>query len=103
MVMATGPLRGQGGNMRNYLIPARFAASGIAASLLCVTAPRASAQSAILTLPDVSQHARLSQRIGLTDLTIDYHRPLTAGRKVFGGLQPSGEVWRAGANYNPTF
>ena len=69
--------------------------------LLSAVAP-AHGQSALLTLPDVSQHARTTQRIGLTDITIDYHRPLVAGRKIFGGLQPYGEVWRAGANYNTT-
>ena len=66
-------------------------------------AASADAQSALLTLPDLSQHARLTQRIGLTDITIDYHRPLVAGRKIFGALEPYGEVWRAGANYNTTF
>jgi tetratricopeptide (TPR) repeat protein len=60
------------------------------------------AQSAVLTLPDLSQHARVSQRIGLTDVTIDYHRPLVRGRKIFGGVQAYGEVWRAGANLNTT-
>jgi hypothetical protein len=73
--------------------------------LLGLIAPSAiaDAQSAFLTLPDVSQHARVTQRIGLTDLTVDYSRPLVAGRKIFGGLQPYGEVWRAGANWNTTF
>jgi hypothetical protein len=103
VVMANDLLRGKGGNMRHYLLPAPAAAIAIATSLLCTTPPYTSAQSAILTLPDVSQHARVSQRIGLTDLRIDYHRPQAAGRKVFGGLQPYGEVWRAGANYNTTF
>ena len=60
------------------------------------------AQSAILNLPRASQHARVLQRIGLVDITIDYHRPLVAGRKIFGGLQAYGEVWRAGANENTT-
>lgn len=60
------------------------------------------AQSALLNLPDVSQHARVTQRIGITDITIDYHRPLVRGRKIFGGLQAYGQVWRAGANYNTT-
>ena len=60
------------------------------------------AQSAILNLPRASQHARVLQRIGLVDITIDYHRPLVAGRKIFGGLQAYGEVWRAGANENST-
>jgi tetratricopeptide (TPR) repeat protein len=64
---------------------------------------RAAAQSAFLTLPDQSQHARVSQRIGLTDITIDYHRPLVRGRKIFGGVQAYGDVWRAGANFNTTF
>lgn len=74
--------------------------------LLCflfVMAPKANAQSALLVLPDMSQHARLTQRIGLTDLTVDYNRPLVAGRKIFGALVPYGEVWRAGANWNTTF
>jgi tetratricopeptide (TPR) repeat protein len=62
----------------------------------------ARAQSALLNLPDASQHARVTQRIGITDITVDYHRPLVRGRKIFGGLQAYGQVWRAGANYNTT-
>ena len=42
----------------------------------------------------------VTQRIGLTDVTISYSRPLVKGRKMFGGLVPYGEVWRAGANEN---
>ncbi len=53
-----------------------------------------------LDLPDVSQHAVVKQRVGLTDIKIDYHRPLVNGRKVWGGIVPLGEVWRAGANQN---
>ena len=55
-----------------------------------------------LDLPDVSQHAINKQRVGLTDITINYHRPLVNGRKIWGGLVPLGEVWRAGANQNTT-
>ena len=55
-----------------------------------------------LDMPDVSQHAVVKQRVGLTDIKIDYHRPLVNGRKVWGGLVPLGEVWRAGANQNTT-
>jgi tetratricopeptide (TPR) repeat protein len=65
-------------------------------------ASAAQAQSSVLDLPRQSQHARLMQRIGITDITIDYHRPLVAGRKVWGGLVPWGQVWRAGANENTT-
>ncbi len=60
------------------------------------------AQSTILDLPRPSQHALLTQRIGITDITINYHRPLINGRKVWGNLVPYGQVWRAGANENTT-
>jgi predicted negative regulator of RcsB-dependent stress response len=55
-----------------------------------------------LDLPDVSQLAVNKQRVGLTDITITYHRPLVNGRKIWGGLVPLGDVWRAGANQNTT-
>ncbi len=42
----------------------------------------------------------MTQRIGITDITITYHRPLVNGRKIWGGLVPYGQVWRAGANEN---
>jgi tetratricopeptide (TPR) repeat protein len=63
-------------------------------------APIASAQSALLKLPDASPAASVTQRIGITDVTISYHRPLVRGRKIFGGLVAYGQVWRAGANQN---
>lgn len=56
-----------------------------------------------LGLPEASQLAVVKQRIGVTDVTVTYHRPLVNGRKVWGGLVPLGEVWRAGANENTTF
>lgn len=84
--------------MRKYIAVAAFIIAGACAGL-----PAAKAQSAILNLPRTSQHARNTQRIGLTDITVDYHRPLVNGRKIFGGLQAYGKVWRAGANDNTTF
>jgi len=56
----------------------------------------------LLTLPEASQRASVAQRLGVTDITIGYHRPLVNGRKVFGGLVPYDQVWRAGANENTT-
>src|SRR5947209_16771579 len=64
--------------------------------------PRACAQSAILDLPRQSQRATVRQRVGITNITINYHRPLVNKRKVFGTLEPYGKVWRAGANENTT-
>jgi tetratricopeptide (TPR) repeat protein len=60
------------------------------------------AQSFTLDLPLQSQQAQVSQRIGITDITIAYHRPLVNDRKVWDGLVPYGKVWRAGANENTT-
>lgn len=67
-----------------------------------ITVTLSYAQSAVLDVPRDSQHAVLTQRIGVTDITINYHRPLVKGRKVFGGIVPYGQVWRAGANENTT-
>ena len=60
------------------------------------------AQSALLDLPRDSQHSVIMQRIGITDITINYHRPLVKGRTIWGKVVPYGEVWRAGANENTT-
>ena len=80
----------------------RLAVGIVLVAGLFVRAADLRAQSAILNLPRTSQHARITQRIGIVDITIDYHRPLASGRKVFGGLQAYGDVWRAGANENTT-
>ena len=69
---------------------------------LLLVAVASRAQSAIDDLPRPSQHAEVVQRIGVTDITINYSRPLVNGRKVFGGLEAYGKVWRAGANENTT-
>ncbi len=69
-------------------------------AVLMLAAALCNAQSTLLDLPRQSQHAIVVQRVGVTDITINYHRPLVNGRKIFGGLVPYGEVWRAGANEN---
>ena len=40
---------------------------------------------------------------GGKSVTVDYSSPRAKGRKIFGGLVPYGEVWRAGANEATTF
>jgi hypothetical protein len=40
---------------------------------------------------------------GGKSITVDYSSPRADGRKVYGGLVPYGEVWRAGANKATTF
>ncbi|HEY6128743.1 MAG TPA: DUF2911 domain-containing protein [Candidatus Acidoferrum sp.] len=55
-----------------------------------------------LTIPRVSQAASITQRVGLTDITIAYSAPAVGGREIFGKVVPYGKVWRAGANENTT-
>jgi hypothetical protein len=59
------------------------------------------AQSAAPDIPPSSPTATLKQRVGLTDIEIVYSRPGLKGRKIFGGLEAYGLVWRTGAN-SPT-
>jgi hypothetical protein len=65
-------------------------------------AQTATGETLMLDLPRQSQHAQTTQRIGVTDITINYHRPLANGRPIWGKVVPYGQVWRAGANENTT-
>jgi hypothetical protein len=65
-------------------------------------AQTATGETLMLDLPRQSQHAVIMQRIGITDITINYHRPLANGREIWGKVVPYGQVWRAGANENTT-
>jgi hypothetical protein len=56
------------------------------------------AQAPALEFPQPSPAVTLKQRVGLTDVELQYSRPGVRGRKVFGGLVPYGELWRTGAN-----
>ena len=67
--------------------------------------------NAQLDLPRGSQKAKVSQRIGITDISISYSRPAVKDREVWGKLVPYGmnnlgfgtakeSPWRAGANEN---
>jgi hypothetical protein len=69
-------------------VPAAFA-------FLCA-APRTA--RADLDLPRPSPGAKITQTIGLTDVTVDYSCPGVKGRKIWDGLVPYGKMWRTGAN-----
>lgn len=71
-------------------------------SALAVAASPAFAQVPPLQLPAASPKATVTQRVGMTDVTVRYSRPAVAGRKVWGGLVPFGEIWRTGADENTT-
>src|SRR5437762_2044492 len=77
-----------------------FSLTGVLVLTFCAIT-RVQSQT-VLDLPYASQAAQLKQRVGVTDITITYHRPVVNGRKIWGGLVPTGQVWRAGANENTT-
>jgi hypothetical protein len=51
-----------------------------------------------LRVPRISQGAKISQIIGLSEVSISYHRPGVKGREIWGNVLKYDEVWRAGAN-----
>ena len=66
----------------------------LAALLLAAAAP-AAAQG----IP-FSQHGSVSQRVGFTDIAIEYNRPVARGRTLFGdrAVVRWGRVWHPGAD-----
>lgn len=66
---------------------------------LFVVAVTASVNAQIKT-PQPSPAAKVEQKVGLTDVTLEYSRPAMRGRTIFGDLVPFGKVWRTGANAN---
>jgi len=53
-----------------------------------------------ITTPQPSPKATVEQRVGLTDISVEYSRPGVKGRAIFGDLVPFGKTWRTGANSN---
>jgi hypothetical protein len=53
-----------------------------------------------ITTPAPSPLGKVSQRVGLTDIDIEYSRPGVKGRTIFGDLVSYGKTWRTGANAN---
>ncbi len=86
--------------MRSFLIVPRVRLLAIAAAVFVITARGAAAQGPALTLPQPSPAATATQRVGITDIAITYHRPAVNKREVWGKLVQWNEVWRAGANEN---
>lgn len=51
-----------------------------------------------IKMPQASTGQTITQSFGLGKITVNYSRPNVKGRKIFGGLEPYGSVWRTGAN-----
>ncbi len=49
-------------------------------------------------LPDLSSFSEIKEKVGYTNIKIEYSRPSVKGRKIFGDLVSYDVIWRAGAN-----
>jgi len=79
--------------MRSLLLPLLLA-THFAASLVAQDKPA----PVRLTPLRVSPACTVAQDIGISKIDLAFARPAVKGRKIWGGLLPFGEVWRAGAN-----
>src|SRR5690606_34836625 len=50
--------------------------------------------------PQASPFQKIEQKVGLTDVTLEYSRPSMKGRTIYGDLVPYDKMWRTGANAN---
>ncbi|TYA54353.1 DUF2911 domain-containing protein [Formosa maritima] len=69
--------------------------------LLCIAVVALSFNlNAQVVTPQPSPLSKVEQKVGLTDVTLEYSRPGVKGRTIFGDLVPFGKKWRTGANKN---
>ena len=68
------------------------------AALVCSSAIFAQIQR-----PMASPQGKVEQKVGLTDVKVEYYRPSKNNRVVFGEVVPFNELWRTGANENTKF
>ena len=67
----------------------------VAFAALLLSSTQVSAQ---LAMPASSPMGTVTQRVGLTDMTVKYSRPSVKDRKIFGEVVGYGKGWRTGAN-----
>lgn len=96
--------------MKNKILSTKYSLLGLI--LLAFTFGQAGLQAQ--EKPRKSPNATVTQRVGLTDITVTYGRPGVKGRNIWGELVPYGMhpgieytkgrefPWRAGANDNTT-
>src|SRR5467141_721674 len=98
---------GKSGSMLGHSLRGRrmrklFAFGTVGGLTLGLMAALGSAQTDKAARPSPAAKASCALADGKT-IAVDYSSPRAKGRKIFGGLVPYGEVWRAGANEATTF
>lgn len=63
--------------------------------VIIVASPSLEAQ---INTPAPSPFSKVEQKVGLTDVSLEYSRPSMRGRTIFGDLVPYDKLWRTGAN-----
>jgi DUF2911 family protein len=91
-----------GHSLRGRRMRKQFAVLAVGCLTLGLMAVLGSAQMDKASRPSPAAKASCALADGKT-ITVDYSSPRAKGRKIFGGLVPYGEVWRAGANEATTF
>ncbi len=66
--------------------------------LLAIAILLSSSHSHAQITPQPSSSQTITQGFGLGTVTLNYSRPNTKGRKIFGSVEPYDKVWRTGAN-----
>ena len=66
--------------------------------LIALTISVSAQEKISFSTPPPSPEASFTLQLGSGEITIHYSRPLSRGRKVFGGLVPFDSLWRTGAS-----
>src|SRR6202171_1190269 len=91
-----------GHSLRGRRMRKEFAVLAVACLTLGLMAALGSAQGDKASRPSPPAKASCTLADGKS-ITVDYSSPRAKGRKIFGGLVPYGQIWRAGANEATTF
>ena len=83
--------------MTTMKLPLPFSLGSLLA-LGVVSAVSPGTARADLDLPRPSPFAKVTQDVGLTQISVDYSCPGVKGRKIWGALVPFDKMWRTGAN-----
>jgi tetratricopeptide (TPR) repeat protein len=73
-----------------------FSAALASAAAVFSLSPRAAI--ADVELPRAVPAAKVTQQVGLTEISIEYDCPAATGRKIWGGVVPYDKVWIIGSN-----
>jgi len=71
---------------------------GIGGFVAALAFTAAAVAQGVPELPQASPLARVEQRVGITDFSVEYSSPGVKGRRIWGDVVAFDELWRTGAN-----